>query len=219
MRMPTERPTVFVVDDDVELCNALAWLFQAADLRVETYYSAEDFEQAYGPQRVGCLVLDVRMRGMSGLELQARLNARHSHLPIIILTAHADVPLAVRALKAGAVTLLEKPVSDEVLIAQVRAAIARDEQQAAELEQRDAVRELLASLTGRERQVKDFVIVGLPNKQIAANLGIAEKTVEVHRKHLMRKLRAKSVADLVRICMLADEQRPRERAFSGAATE
>jgi two-component system, LuxR family, response regulator FixJ len=213
--MSADDPTVFVIDDDVELCSALSWVLQAEGLNVQVYYSAEDFEANFDPRRIGCLVLDVRMRGLSGLELQARLKARDSHLPIIILTGHADVAMAVRALKAGAQAFLEKPVNDQLLISHVRQALRLDAQRVARREKRDAARRLLARLTPREKQVKDLVIRGWPNKQIAAFLKICEKTVEVHRKHVMHKLGVQSVADLVRLCLEAEE--PDEPEQNGLA--
>ena len=196
--MKAPEPTVFVVDDDEELCEGLRWLLESEGLNVQTHTSAEAFLDAYDPDCPGCLVLDVRMGGMSGLELQAKLAEQGLSTPVIILTGHADVPMAVQATKAGAVEFLQKPADDQVLLDCIQRAIERDarvrERQAADAE--FAARTEL--LTPREREVMELVVAGKANKQIAAEFGVCIKTVEVHRKRVMKKLQVMSTVDLVR---------------------
>ena len=207
--MPPE-PTVFVVDDDPAMRDSLCWLLQSVDLHVETYPSADAFLAAYDAARPGCLVLDVRMPGMSGLNLQDELRARDIRLPIIMLSGHAEVPTAVRALKAGAIDFMEKPFSDELLLDRIRQAIDLDREQRDAGARRAAVAERYALLTPREREVMELVTAGKANKVIAAELGLSPKTVEVHRAAVMDKMHADSVADLVRMRLaLADDSTPR----------
>jgi len=205
--MPPE-PTVFVVDDDPAMRDSLCWLLQSVDLHVETYPSADAFLAAYDAGRPGCLVLDVRMPGMSGLNLQDELRTRHIRLPIIMLSGHAEVPTAVRALKAGAIDFMEKPFSDELLLDRIRQAIDLDREQRDAEAQRAAVAERYALLTPREREVMELVTAGKANKVIAAELGLSPKTVEVHRAAVMDKMRADSVADLVRMRLALSDQSP-----------
>lgn len=199
--MTEPEPSVFVVDDDAAICESLLWLLEAEGLRVATFTSAEAFLAAWRPQQPGCLVLDVRMRGMSGLELQARLAEQGAPLPIIMLTGHGDVPMAVRAVRAGALDFLEKPVSNDVLLARVRRALELDSQRRAAEAGHRAVQTRLDTLTAREREVLELVVAGRANKQIAATLGIHEKTVEVHRRHVFQKLGVHSTVELVRLVM------------------
>jgi len=207
--MPTE-PTVYVVDDDPDLCEALRWLIEADELAVETFTSAQDFLDAYDPGRPGCVVLDVRMRGMSGLDLQKYLSTQDFSLPIIILTGHGDVPMAVRAMKTGAVDFLQKPVSDKVLLDRIYDAIEQDAQNRRRLGQQGRFVECLARLTRRERQVMDLVVAGKPNKWIARELDVTERTIEVHRKHVMKKMQVGSAVELVRLVLsTAGHQRAR----------
>ena len=196
--MPPPDPTVFVVDDDEALCEALQWLLESAALRVEAFHSAEAFLDAYDPQRPGCLVLDLRMRGMNGLDLQARLARDDLALPVIIITGHGDIPLAVRAMKGGAVDFLEKPVDDRVLLERIQMALGRDARNRAVHVQRADILARLATLSHREREVLEQVVAARPSKQIAIALGITEKTVEVHRKHILQKMRVRSSVELVR---------------------
>jgi two-component system, LuxR family, response regulator FixJ len=196
--METE-PTVFVVDDDAPIRAGLQFLLESVGLRVETFESAEAFLAGYDPARPGCLILDVRMHGMDGLTLQNRLAASRIEIPIIIVTGHGDVSIAVRAMKSGAIDCLEKPVDDRVLLERIRDALARDDhrrrQRATELE----TEQRLASLTPRERQVLDLVLAGKPNKQIAAHLDVTTKTVEAHRHKMMQKMGAANLTTLVRV--------------------
>jgi two-component system response regulator FixJ len=199
--MPSE-PTVFVVDDDPAVRDSLHWLLQSVDLAVETYATGEEFLRAYDPARPGCLVLDVRMPGMSGLRLQDELAARGIRLPIIILTGYAEVQTAVRALKTGAFDFLEKPYSDEMLLDRIHHAIETDRQTREADAQQAEVAARFALLTPREREVMVLVTAGKANKVIAADLGLSPKTVEVHRAAVMDKMGADSVAELVRFELL-----------------
>lgn len=197
-------PTVFVVDDDEAVRKSLAWLIGSIGLAVQTYDSADAFLASWGEERPGCLVLDVRMPGMSGLELQEALARRGSTLPVIIVTGHADVPMAVRALKAGAIDFIEKPVNDQVLLDRIGDAVKRSQAVFAGQARRARVQALLARLTPRERQVAELVAAGKPNKVIAFALELSMKTVEVHRHNVMDKLEVASVADLTRLFMEAN---------------
>lgn len=192
------EPTVFVVDDDQAVRDSLCWLIEAEGINVKACESANEFLEAYDPHWPGCLVLDVRLPGMSGLDLQRELTNRNITLPIIIITGHGDVPTAVRALKAGAVDFMEKPFSDETLIKRVHSAIEQDSNDRRHSAERQSIQQRIASLTPRERQVLDLVVQGKLNKQIAADLHLSQKTVEAHRANLMSKMQATNVADLVK---------------------
>jgi two-component system, LuxR family, response regulator FixJ len=199
----TPEPVVFVVDDDAAIRRSLRFLIESIGLAVETYQTAEQFLDAYNPDRAGCLILDVRMPGMGGLQLQKELADRHVELPIIIVTGYAEVPMAVRALKTGAVDFIEKPFSDQLLLERVREAIESDRHRREARAERDAVSARFARLTAREREVLDGVIAGKANKVIAMELGVGTKTVEAHRAKLMKKLKVDSLADLIRLTMAA----------------
>ncbi len=194
-------PTVFIVDDDAAVRDSLGLLLRSVGMVSEAYASADAFLASFDPARPGCLVLDVRMPGTSGLELQARLHERGAALPIVFLTAHGDIEMAVRAVKAGAADFVQKPFRDQDLLDKLQAALAQD----AELRrQRADVEEIgsrIASLTPRERQLLELVVAGRANKEIAQDLGISQRTVEIHRAHVMRKMGADSVTDLVRLVM------------------
>ena len=193
-------PTVFVIDDDASVRTSLKRLLSMAGLRVEAYPSAEVYLERVAYQGVGCIVLDVCMRGLSGTELQARLVDRGSDIPIIFLTGHGSIPLSVSALKQGAADFLTKPVDEEVLLETIHQALARSTHIVRERLEVGAMRERLNALTPRELEVMRAVLTGALNKQIAARLGIAEKTVKVHRSRVMEKLSVTSVAELVRFC-------------------
>ena len=193
-----DKATAFIVDDDPAVCDALRWLIGSIGLAVETFTSADDFMKGYDCTKPGCLVLDVRMPGMSGLALQETLTAAGMRLPVIVISGHGDVPIAVRAMKLGAVDFIEKPFSDDLLLDSIQQAVARDAQDRAARAFRNEIAARLESLTEREREVLDLVISGHGSKQIAAQLDLSVKTVEVHRSHLMEKMQATSVADLVR---------------------
>ncbi len=206
--MPSQQtqpePTVFVVDDDAAVRDSLRWLAQSVGLAVQTFARAEDFLNEYDPATPGCLLLDVRMPGMSGLSLQDELAVRHATLPVIILTGYGEVATAVRALKTGAVDFIEKPFSDEVLLDRVRQALLQDKHTRQARAWHAEVQERYARLTPRERAVLDLVVAGRANKVIAGDLGLSAKTVEVHRANVMRKMEAQSVAELVRLSLLLE---------------
>ncbi|MGF1615606.1 MAG: response regulator transcription factor [Gammaproteobacteria bacterium] len=198
-------PTVFVIDDDPAFCQSLRMLLDAAGLRVEDYLSAESFLQAACAQRPGCLLLDVRMPGWSGLELQGHLNNKRIDLPIIFITGHGDIPMAVRAVKAGALDFLEKPLDAEVLLDRVEVALEIDAKRRQSEAKRTQSRARIARLTLRERQVMELVAVGRSNKQIALLLQISHRTVEIYRARLMEKLQTKSLSELIRMAVAYEE--------------
>ncbi len=198
--MSTES-TIFIIDDDLEVRQALALLMESVGLKVETYGSADRFLEAFDPERPGCIVLDVRMPGMSGLELQARLAAAPIHPPVIIITGHGDVPMAVRAVRAGAVNFLEKPFNDQDLLDSVHRALEIDARQRGQARELAGIRRRLESLTRREREVLELVVRGLRNKMIAAELGVSQSTVEAHRARVMEKMEARSLSDLMRMVL------------------
>lgn len=196
-------PTVFVVDDDPAMRQSLRWLIESVNLAVETFPAAPEFLSGYDPNRPGCLVLDVRMPGMSGLDLQEELNRRRIDIPIIILTGYAEVPTAVRALKGGALDFIEKPFSDQLLLDRIQQAIASDRQVRERNLARAALAARVAHLTPREREVMQLVVAGSSNREIAAELGLSVKTVEVHRARVMEKMKVDSLAELVRLVLSA----------------
>ena len=201
MSLIPKRGTVYVVDDDEAVRDSVQWLLEGQDFRVRCFESAEVFLARYDPREVACLIVDIRMDGMSGLELQDRLLERKSPLPIAFITGHGDVPLAVDTMKKGAMDFIQKPFKEEQLVPLVERmleqarALFTEHQQAAS---RDA---LLAKLTGREAQVLERIVAGRLNKQIADDLGISIKTVEAHRANIMEKLGATTVADLLKIAL------------------
>ncbi|MBK9126950.1 MAG: response regulator transcription factor [Phycisphaerales bacterium] len=199
--MSDPEPNVFVIDDDVALCESLHWLLEGEGFRVRTFHSAEAFLEQYDPQAPGCLVVDIRMKGMSGIELQSRLAEIGDPPPIIIITGHGDVPLAVKAVKGGALDFLEKPVNDQVLLERIRGAIKLDAERRHTRVDREMAEMRLRKLTRREREVMECIFSGLANKQIAARLGISEKTVEVHRKRVLQKTGTRNAVELVRLVM------------------
>ncbi len=197
------EPTVFVVDDDQAMRNSLRWLIESVGMKVRTFGSADEFLNDYYPGRAGCLLLDVRMPGMSGLELQEHLRRREIRLPVIIITGHGDVGMAVKAMKSGAVDFIEKPFNDESLLGSIRSALDHDQRQRALQSQRSAIAARLAELTPREHEVMDMVTEGRSNREIAVALGVTAKTVEAHRARVMDKMRATSLAELVRMALVA----------------
>lgn len=197
-----DEATVFIVDDDEAVRDSLAFLMQSVGLRTESYDSADSFLQAGVSQRAGCLLLDIRMPGMSGLELQGVLEERGIKLPVIFISGHADVPMAVRALKAGAFDFVEKPFNDQLLLDGVQRAIEADRQQRQSEAQLGEWRALMATLTPREREVMELVVDGAANKVIGAALGVSLKTVEAHRARVMDKLKADSISHLVRMSVV-----------------
>jgi two-component system response regulator FixJ len=195
------RPTIFVVDDDAAVRDALKLLLRSVGHAVETFGSAQEFLDAYGEDRAGCLVLDIRMPGMSGLELQQKLNEQHSILPIIFITGHGDVPMAVEAMQAGAVDFIQKPFRDQDLIDRINQALEKDSSNRAALGERNDIRRRLETLTPREREVLDLVVHGKANKVIAGDLKLSQRTVEIHRARVMEKMQASSLAHLVRMVL------------------
>ncbi len=193
--------TIFIVDDDLEVRQAVALLMESVGLPVETFGSADEFLQSFDPERPGCLVLDVRMPGMSGLELQARLAAEEIHPPIVIITGHGDVPMAVRAVRAGAVDFIEKPFNDQALLDSVHKALELDAHRRGQARELAEIRRRLESLTPRERQVMELVVAGLRNKMIAAELSVSQSTVEAHRARVMEKMGARTLSDLMRMVL------------------
>jgi FixJ family two-component response regulator len=194
-----DQPTVFIVDDDASMRQALGRLFYSMRLRVELFESALEFLQSERPHVPSCLVLDVRLPGLSGLDFQAELRKADIRIPIVFITGHGDIPMSVRAMKAGAVDFLTKPFRDQDLLDAVASAIKRDKKRR---ENEDALADLkanFASLTPREREIMALVASGLMNKQIAGQIDLSEITVKVHRSHLMKKMGARTVADLVRM--------------------
>jgi two-component system response regulator FixJ len=198
------KPTIFLVDDDPAFRASVHWLLEAEGMTVEAFPSAEDFLARFDDTNPGCLLLDVRMAGMSGLDLQEQLRARQANLPVIIVTAHGDVPLAVRAMKAGAVDFIEKPFERKVLLDSIRLALEREDQSRARAARRADARARLAQLTERERQVLALVVEGSLSKQVAARLGISTRTVETHRANIMRKVGVASLPNLVRLALDAE---------------
>jgi len=192
-------PTVFVVDDYAPVRKSIARLLHAAGFAVAAFASAEEFLAQYDPQVVGCLVLDVAMPALDGLQLQHILATAGSLLPIIFLTGTADIPKSVQAMKHGASDFLTKPVNDEDLLAAVRMAIQKDRNRRREQSELSEIRTRLATLTPREREVLEYVVAGKLNKQIAGDLGTVEQTIKVHRARAMQKMRVQSVAELVRL--------------------
>lgn len=197
------QPTVFVVDDDEAMRSSLKWLIESVGMRVECHASAEGFINSYYPGRSGCLLLDVRMPGMSGLELQEYLHNHEITIPIVIITGHGDVPMSVRAMKAGATDFIEKPFNDELLLDSIRNALLLDGNQRDQQAELAELAGRLALLTPREHEVMDMVTQGKSNKEIARSLDVSAKTVEAHRAKVMEKMQAKSLAALVRMSIRA----------------
>lgn len=197
--MTPEDATVFIVDDDVSVRNALKRLIQSIGLKVKAFDSAKAFLE-HGPHsRPACLILDVRMPGMSGIELQEQLKNTEFQMPIIFITGHGNVPMSVEAMKAGALDFIEKPFEDQKLINAIHKAIKKDEKLKIELAELKELQHRVHSLTPRENEVFNLVVSGMLNKQIAFNLGMSEKTVKVHRARVMQKMKAESLAVLVRM--------------------
>lgn len=201
--MPSENHVVHVIDDDEASRQSLAFLLQTADIEVRTYASATAFLDLAPKLDSGCVITDVRMPGLSGIDLLRRLKQLNVEVPIIVITGHGDVPLAVEAMKIGAVDFLEKPFDDDVLLTSVRSALARHDGQKQRQSERAEIESRLAALSKRERDVLSGLISGRANKQIAYDLGISPRTVEIYRANLMNKMQAGSLSELVRMALIA----------------
>jgi two-component system response regulator FixJ len=200
--MPTDDAVIHVIDDDQALRDSLVFLLKSARLNVRSYDSAVSFIKQL-PVEQGCVITDVRMPEMDGIELLRRLRESRFNMPVIVITGHGDVPLAVEAMKAGAIEFLEKPFDDELLLSAVRSALRQHEKDSRREAERAQVLDRLASLSARERQVLEGLVVGHPNKTIAFDLGISPRTVEIYRANVMTKMEAKSLSDLVRMALSA----------------
>lgn len=196
---PTRKQTVYVVDDDQAIRHAMELLMRSVGLDYEIFHSADEFLAGHTNERAGCLVLDIRMPGMGGLELQEQLNEIGSTLPIIFITGHGDVPMAVEAMQKGAVDFIQKPFRDQELLERISDALKTDQERRFARSEKAEVSGRLDKLTKREREVMDLVVTGKPNKVIAFELGVSQRTVEIHRARVMEKMEARSLADLVRM--------------------
>jgi len=206
--MKDRAALVFIVDDDDAVRNSIRLLMKSLGLATRPLSTAQEFLATYDPQQPGCLILDVRMPGMSGLELQQQLNLRGAIIPVIFITGHGDVPMAVEAMQQGAFDFLQKPFRDQDLIERVQRALAKDQSNRVELSEQAKVRERFDSLTPREREVLALVTSGKANKVMAADLNVSQRTVEIHRARVMEKMHASSLAQLVRMMMDLEELPP-----------
>jgi FixJ family two-component response regulator len=193
------KPIVFVVEDDASMSRALSNLFQSVGLQVEVFGAATEMLQSKLPDVASCVVLDVRLPGLSGLDFQTELAKANIHIPIVFMTGHGDIPMSVRAMKGGAIDFLTKPFRDQDILDAVTVALERDRRRRQSEGEISNLRALFDSLTAREREVMTLVTAGLMNKQIAGKIGLSEITVKIHRGHAMRKMKARSLADLVRM--------------------
>jgi two-component system response regulator FixJ len=197
----TSTPMVFIVDDDSGVRSSIRVLMKSIGLAATPFASAKEFLDAHNPHQPGCLVLDIRMPGMSGLELQEALNDRGAVIPVIFITGHGDIPMAVEAMRHGAFDFLQKPFRDQDLIDRIQKALEQDKETRESLKEHSRIRARIASLTPREKEVLDLLTTGKANKSMAQDLGLSQRTVEIHRAHVMEKMGAKSVAQLVRMVM------------------
>ena len=203
--MRTPAAQVFIVDDDEAVRGSLRLLIRSVGLQAQAFGSAQEFLASYDARHPGCLILDVRMPGMSGLELQQELNRRGATIPVVFITGHGDVPMAVEAMQQGAFDFLQKPFRDQELLDRVQRALARDAESRASMAARAEILARLASLTPRETEVLRLVTNGKANKVVGAELGVSQRTVEIHRAHVMEKMKAGSLAELVRMVLDAEE--------------
>ncbi len=202
--MNTEAVKVYIIDDDNDVRNALQLLMQSVGLEVEVFNSAQDYLQQFDINQCGCLIIDVRMPGMSGLDLQAQLAAEKYHPPIIIITGHGDVPMAVKAVKAGAVDFIEKPFNNQEMLDSVHRAIELDAKKRGIVSQKIEIESCYNTLTPREKEVFIRVVSGMRNKNIAAELFVTQSTIEVHRARVMEKMNAKNLSDLMRSALILE---------------
>ena len=196
--MSDDAALVYIVDDDDAIRDSLSLLMRSVGLASETHESAADFLQAYEPDKLSCLIADIRMPGLSGLELQQELNERHAEVPIIFITGHGDVPMAVKAMQAGAMDFIQKPFRDQDLLDKIHKALQEDRERRTSRREVSVIRERLDTLTPRETEVMQKVVQGCANKVIAMDLGVSQRTVELHRARVMHKMRVRSLAELVR---------------------
>jgi FixJ family two-component response regulator len=199
--MKERVPTVYIVDDDNGIRSSIRVLMKSVGMPALTFSSAEEFLRGYLPAQPGCAVVDIRMPGMNGLELQQQLTERGALIPVIFITGHGDIPMAVEAMRNGAFEFLQKPFRDQDLIDSVQKALVRDKESRAALTEHGHIRACIDSLTPREREVLDLLTAGKANKSMAADLGLSQRTVEIHRAHVMEKMGARSIAQLVRMVM------------------
>ncbi len=199
IRESDRKQTVYIVDDDQAIRHAMELLMRSVGLDYEIFHSADDFLAGHTNDRAGCLVLDIRMPGLGGLELQEKLNEMGSTLPIIFITGHGDVPMAVEAMQKGAVDFIQKPFRDQELLDRITEALKTDQARRSARNEQAEVTGRIGKLTKREREVMTLVVTGKPNKVIAYELGVSQRTVEIHRARVMEKMEARSLADLVRM--------------------
>jgi FixJ family two-component response regulator len=199
--MCAKQPTVFVVDDDSGVRSSIRILLKSVGINTTVFASAKEFLAAYDPSQPGCMVLDIRMPGMSGMELQLELNRLGAVIPVVFITGHGDVPMAVEAMQQGAFDFLQKPFRDQDLIHRIQKALERDAAHRSALRQTEAIKARLESLTPREREVLELLADGKQNKVMAGELGLSQRTVEIHRSNVMDKMQARSVAQLVRMLL------------------
>lgn len=204
--MPESAPTVFIVDDDEAVRDSLEMLMESVGLHTEVFASAQQFLDSFEQDRSGCLVLDIRMPGMSGLELQSVLNERRAMLPLIFITGHGDVPMAVQAIRGGAHDFIQKPFREQELLDRVQQVLAADLHNRDVLYQKRDILQRLSALTAREREVLELVVAGKANKVIAIDLGLSQRTVEIHRAHVMDKMQTKALAQLVRMMISVEDE-------------
>lgn len=202
------QPTVFVVDDDPGMRDGLRMLAESVGLSTEVYASAQEFLDAYDPNRPGCLVLDVRMPGMSGIELQKKLKANGMTIPVILVTGHGDIPMAVEALQNGALDFIEKPYRPQLVLDRIQQALTRDAEARRAKARSDAIAARFTLLTSRERDVVDLAVTGMTNKQIAARFGVSPQAIDAQRAKAMEKLDADTVVDLVRLTLKPESAEP-----------
>ncbi len=206
--MNAGTPIVMVVDDDSGVRNAMRSLLKSVGLQSALYASAKEFLEGYKPSQSGCLILDIRMPGMSGLELQQELNLRGAVVPVIFMTGHGDIPMAVEAMQHGAFDFLQKPFRDQDLLDRIQRAVTKDGERRLALGERTRIRAHVESLTAREHEVLDLMTQGKQNKQIANDLGVSPRTIEIHRARVMEKMNAQSIAELVRMMLDLKHEAP-----------
>jgi len=199
--MTEQTPTIFLVDDDEAVRDSLGLLMKSVSLTSQSFASADEFLAQYDPENPGCLILDIRMPGMSGIELQEKLIEMRAILPIIFITGHGDIPMAVEAMQRGAVDFIPKPFRDHELLDRVNKALKIDEENRSSMLEQEEIEERIGSLTPREKQVMELVVQGKANKVIAGDLDVSQRTVEIHRSRVMEKMKARSLAQLVRMTL------------------